>query len=144
MALVDMANQNRFIETCDKATCLSQIAGRQGITVAYLEQIFCKLKSANIVKSQRGPGGGYILARPALNINIAEIIIAVDEPLKMTRCGDEKQSSCSEHKDVAEPSGCMASSAKCSTHELWEGLEKQIENYLSSISLDDVVNKKIL
>jgi Rrf2 family transcriptional regulator, iron-sulfur cluster assembly transcription factor len=159
MALVDMANQNRFIEACNKATCLHQIAERQGITVAYLEQIFCKLKAAQIVNSQRGPGGGYILARAASEINIAEIILAVDEPIKMTRCGTEKTSACNDKeinscgekeirqtsKNLApEKAGCRADKTKCNTHELWEGLENQIENYLKAITIDDVVNGRVV
>lgn len=135
MAIVDMAAQGVFMEEAQKATCLNDIANRQDITVAYLEQIFCKLKSAGIVKSQRGPGGGYILTKPAAQIAIAEIINAVEEPMKMTRCGTKEE--------PVHQKGCIHSKAKCTTHKLWEGLENQIQNYLTSITIDDVLNKKV-
>jgi Rrf2 family iron-sulfur cluster assembly transcriptional regulator len=135
MAIVDMAAQGVFLEEVQKATALSDIANRQDITVAYLEQIFCKLKSAGIVRSQRGPGGGYLLTKPASEIVIAEVINAVEEPMKMTRCGTKHEPN---HK------GCIHSKAKCTTHKLWEGLENQIQNYLGSITIDDVLNKRFI
>lgn len=136
MAIVDMAAQGVFLEDAQKATALSDIANRQDITVAYLEQIFCKLKSAGIVRSQRGPGGGYLLTKPATEIVIAEIINAVEEPMKMTRCGT--------HKHEPSHKGCIHSKAKCTTHKLWEGLENQIQGYLGSITIDDVLHKRFV
>ncbi len=131
MALVDIASQNRFIEGKEcKAVTLADIAERQNITVAYLEQIFCKLKNSGLVKSQRGPGGGYALNKPCSEIHIADIINAVEEKIKMTRCGSEAPA-------------CMGEKGKCATHDLWEGLSQHIENYFESISLNDVVNNKI-
>jgi Rrf2 family iron-sulfur cluster assembly transcriptional regulator len=100
----------------------------QEITIPYLEQIFSKLRKSGLVKSVRGPGGGYVLARPADSIFISEIIMAMDESLKMTRCAPIP----------AGEKGCMASKSRCLTHDLWEGLGRQIYSYLSSISLDDI------
>jgi Rrf2 family transcriptional regulator, iron-sulfur cluster assembly transcription factor len=130
MALVDIASRNRFIEV-QKATALSDIAESQGITVAYLEQIFSKLKNAGIVKSQRGPGGGYILARGIGEIRISEIINAAEEEIKMTRCGGVAKA-CTTH-----------GKGKCVTHDLWDGLSETIEGYLSSVTLEDVVSKRL-
>ncbi len=129
MALVDMANQNRFIENNEKAISLSEIAKRQDITVAYLEQIFSKLKNAGIVRSQRGPGGGYVFAKDIKDIKISEVINAAEEKIKMTRCGGEH-------------SHCK-SGGKCETHDLWDGLGETIEQYFDSKTLDDIVNKKL-
>ena len=128
MALVDMADQNRFINEGARAISLSDIASRQDITVAYLEQIFSKLKKAGIVKSQRGPGGGYIFAKDIKQIKISEVINAAEEKIKMTRCNGEH-------------SHCQ-SAGKCSTHDLWDGLSETIENYFESITLGDLINKK--
>ncbi len=129
MALADMAGQQRNAEGALQAICLADIAERQGITVAYLEQIFSKLRVAGIVKSQRGPGGGYMLARDVSEIKISEVIKAAEEKIKMTRCSDSAQP-------------CMGGS-KCLTHDLWNGLGKTIENYFNAITLADVVNKKV-
>ncbi len=129
MALVDMALQEK---TCDvqKAVCLSDISSRQDITVPYLEQIFSKLKNAGLVSSVRGPGGGYILIKKPDELHISEIIDAVDDTVKMVRCAVEANE------------GCLSSKAKCATHDLWDSLEKQIGNYLCSVTVDDVINKR--
>lgn len=129
MALVDMALQDK---TCDapKAVCLADISSRQDITVPYLEQIFSKLKNAGLVSSVRGPGGGYILSKKPEELHIAEIIEAVDDSVKMLRCSSESET------------GCLSTKAKCATHDLWDSLEKQVENYLSSVTVDDVINKR--
>jgi Rrf2 family iron-sulfur cluster assembly transcriptional regulator len=105
---------------------LSDLAGAQEITVPYLEQIFAKLKQAGLVKSVRGPGGGYILGKPASQLHISDVVMAVEEPMKMTRC------------DKHGVTGCLGAGTRCTTHDLWEGLEKHIFTYLSSISLADV------
>ncbi len=107
-----------------KPVALSAIAARQNISLSFLEQIFAALKKAKIVKSIRGAGGGYLLARRPQDINIADIILAIDEPIKMTRCSN---------KD-----GCVAKKTKCKTHDLWQGLEQNIHNYLSSISIANI------
>lgn len=127
MAMVDLATQ-----PTDKPVTLASIAERQEIPLPYLEQIFAKLKRAAIVASSRGPGGGYKLAKDASRTSIAAIILASEEDITMTRCG------------ASETPGCMQSNkARCLTHDLWEGLEYQIEHYLGSLSLADVCSRSI-
>lgn len=121
MAMVELAGRG----DCGPVS-LAQLAQSQEVTLPYLEQIFSKLKQSGLVRSVRGPGGGYALARPAKDIAISDVVQAVDESLKMTRCGEHSSG------------GCMASRSKCLTHDLWEGLGKQIDGYLSGISLADV------
>jgi Rrf2 family iron-sulfur cluster assembly transcriptional regulator len=96
--------------------------------LSYLEQIFNKLKKANIVKSIKGPGGGYILTE--LDFKIAAIIDAVEESLEMTRCNNSGI-------------GCMPNKTKCSTHHLWEGLNYQIRNYLNNVRVSDITSGKL-
>jgi Rrf2 family transcriptional regulator, iron-sulfur cluster assembly transcription factor len=105
-------------------TTLSDLADTQGIPLPYLEQIFAKLKKAGLVEAVRGPGGGYTLARASGAIRIADIVDAAEESIKMTRCG--------------EATSCVATSAKCLTHDLWEGLEQHIHGYLSGLTLADI------
>jgi len=127
MAMVDIAYHEKDV----KAVALHDISSRQEITINYLEQIFAKLKKANLVKSVRGPGGGYRLNKLAKNISILEVIQAIEEPIKMNRC----------HQDT-KAVGCLKNTtALCVTHNLWHGLTNQISTYLSSISLYDVSNK---
>ncbi len=125
MAMVELARRGG-----DTHVSLAEIAQSQGITIPYLEQIFSKLRKGGLVNSVRGAGGGYCLARDADKINIYEIVIVADESMKMTRC------------DAKSEAGCMASKGRCLTHDLWDGMEKQIRTYLSGITLADVVNKK--
>jgi Rrf2 family iron-sulfur cluster assembly transcriptional regulator len=106
---------------------LAAISERQKISLSYLEQLFGKLRRNNIVKSVRGPGGGYRLARPAAQIPVSEIILAVDEPLDATQC--EGRGDCSEGNP-------------CITHELWDGLTKTIYNYLAEVSLQQMVDSQ--
>lgn len=110
---------------------LADIADRQGISQAYLEQLFVKLRRGGLVDSARGPGGGYRLAHEAADIRISDIVLAVDEPLKVTRCEDSS------------PIGCLSGS-RCLTHDLWEELGRQIHVFLASVSLHDVVHKRVL
>lgn len=126
MALVDLAAQES-----ESPVTLSAIAERQEIALPYLEQIFAKLRRSGLVDSVRGPGGGYALARGAENTFVSDIILAVEESIKMTRC--EKESS----------TGCMKPKTRCLTHDLWEGLGDQIHNYLSGISLQDVIARQL-
>ena len=126
MAMVDLATQS-----AGKPVGLAAIAERQEIPLAYLEQIFARLKKAGIVKSVRGPGGGYTLGKPANEMSIAEIMFAADEPMKMTRCESDSHN------------GCMATKARCLTHDLWEGLTAQIRLYLGSIMLADVCERRV-
>ena len=105
---------------------LAEISSRQGISLSYLEQLFSKLRKQGLVDSARGPGGGYLLGRPADDISIAEVIRAVDETVDATRCGGSKN--------------CHGEE-RCLTHDLWEELSKQIEEFLRGISLDNLVNR---
>lgn len=125
MAMVELAGR----ET-GKPVSLAELAQSQEITVPYLEQIFSKLKHRGLVKSVRGPGGGYTLARTADAIAISDIVQAVEESIKMTRCDNHSGS-------------CMATKTRCMTHHLWEGLEQQIYHYLHAISLSDVRSRKV-
>jgi Rrf2 family iron-sulfur cluster assembly transcriptional regulator len=125
MAMVDLARHSH-----GKPVCLADIAGRQGITLPYLEQIFSKLRRAGIVNAVKGPGGGYVLARAAAEIPVFDMVRAVEESLKITRCAQHQ-------------SGCMSDKARCLTHDLWEGLETQIQDYLSSVSLEDVCARRV-
>jgi len=125
MAMVELAGRD-----ADMPVPLVELSQSQEITVPYLEQLFAKLKKRGLVKSVRGPGGGYLLARAAGDIPIAEIIRAVEESTKMTRCAAHGKT------------GCMATKAQCLTHDLWAGLEKQIDGYLSSVTLADVRGRK--
>lgn len=109
-----------------KPVTLTEIAARQTISLSYLEQLFARLRRAGMVKGVRGPGGGYKLCKKTSDINIAEIIAAVDEPLDSTKCGGE--------------ANCQKDKA-CLTHDLWMGLSEQIRNYLEGISLADLLEK---
>lgn len=107
---------------------LAAISERQRISLSYLEQLFSKLRKNNVVASVRGPGGGYCLARPANKISIAEIVVAVDEPLDATNCG--RMGNCND----GEP---------CSTHDLWMGLNDTIYDYLQKVTLQQLVDGQI-
>ena len=127
MAMVELAGH-----ADEKPVALAELAQAQEITVPYLEQIFSKLKKHGLVRSVRGPGGGYMLAQSAADISIAEVIKAVDESMEMTRC--------KKHPDH----GCMSTRTRCLTHNLWDGLEQQIYGYLQGISLADVNEKRVI
>jgi Rrf2 family iron-sulfur cluster assembly transcriptional regulator len=103
---------------------LATISERQHISLSYLEQLFGKLRRARLVSSVRGPGGGYNLARPAQNVSVADIIIAVDEPLDATQCGGKEN--CHDDK-------------RCMTHDLWARLNEKMYDYLASVTLADLV-----
>ena len=109
-----------------KPVTLNDIARRQDISLSYLEQLFAKLRRAGMVTGVRGPGGGYRLSRPASQINIADIITAVDESVDSTRCGGK---------------GNCQNNQPCLTHELWMGLSRQIHDYLAGISLADLLSR---
>ena len=125
MALVDLAR-----EGAAGPVTLAEIAARQAISLSYLEQLFARLRRKGLVQSARGPGGGYRLARPAGEIAVAEVVVAVDEPLKVTRC-------------VAGARGCMPGGERCLTHDLWEELGRQIHGYLAGVSLADVAAGRV-
>lgn len=127
MAMVELAGR-----PAGAPITLSDLAEAQEITVPYLEQLFAKLKKAGLVKSVRGPGGGYVLAKTPDDTHISEIVQAVEESMKMTRCNKHSEN------------GCMSTKARCLTHDLWDGLEKQIFGYLHSVTLADVRNRNLL
>ena len=106
---------------------LADISGRQGISLSYLEQLFSRLRRKDLVCSIRGPGGGYLLSRDAQDINVAEVIDAVNESVDATRCHGS--------------SACQQG-AKCLTHHLWHDLSQQIHEFLGNISLADLVAKR--
>ena len=106
---------------------LSDISERQGISLSYLEQLFSRMRRNGLVKSVRGPGGGYHRANKASDIAIADIISAVDENVDATRCGGN--ASCQNHQ-------------RCLTHDLWEDLSSQIHVFLSGITLEDAINRQ--
>lgn len=110
---------------------LAGISQRQKISLSYLEQLFGKLRRFNIVESTRGPGGGYTLARPSTEVSVADIIVAVDEPLDATQCGGK--GNC--HSDEE-------SHGRCMTHDLWSNLNAKMVEYLSSVSLRDLVQQQ--
>jgi Rrf2 family iron-sulfur cluster assembly transcriptional regulator len=130
MAMVDLARRESGGESeAVRAVALADIAARQQISLSYLEQLFARLRRRGLVTSARGPGGGYRLARGADQTTIADIVHAVDEPLRATRCSAGK--------------GCMVKGERCLTHDLWADLGHHIEEYLASVSLADVAMGKL-
>ena len=109
------------------AVALADIAERQQISLSYLEQLFARLRRRGLVESVRGPGGGYKLAHTAGETRISDIVLAVDEPLRATRCTGKLTK------------GCMPGGERCATHALWEEMGRQIHGYLDSVSLEDVL-----
>ncbi|MFN0190364.1 MAG: Rrf2 family transcriptional regulator [Aestuariivirga sp.] len=126
MAMIDIGQNST-----GAPVSLAEIAERQEISQEYLEQLFGKLRRAGLVHSARGPGGGYVLAKSAADIPMADIIVAVDEPLRVTRC----------EGDAVE--GCVKGE-QCCAHDLWSSLGRQMMYFLGSITLDDVVNRRNL
>ena len=120
-AMLDLAVHNG-----EGPIALADISERQGISLSYLEQLFAKLRKMGLVASTRGPGGGYRLNHQPKEIAIADVVTAVDEPVDATRCGGAKD---------------CAGDTRCLTHDLWEELSQQIRNFLSEVSLADVIQK---
>ena len=127
MAMADLARRE---DEAVRGVALADIAARQEISLSYLEQLFARLRRKGLVKSARGPGGGYKLTRGAADTTIAEIVHAVDEPLRATRCSSAGK-------------GCMLKGERCLTHDLWEDLGHRIEDYLASVSLADVIGGRL-
>ena len=121
-AMVDLAMRGGH----DPVT-LASISERQKISLSYLEQLFGKLRRHNIVDSVRGPGGGYCLARPSSKISVADIIVAVDEPVDTTQCGGK---------------GDCHGEQQCITHDLWMGLNDALYRYLAEVDLQQLVNRQ--
>ncbi len=121
-AMLDLAFHSQT-----RPVTLTDIATRQTISLSYLEQLFARLRKAGMVKGVRGPGGGYKLSRDASQINIAEIIAAVDEQVDSTKCGGK---------------GNCQNDQPCLTHDLWMGLSEQIREYLKGISLGSLLDRE--
>ena len=126
MAMADLA-KNRVKEP----TSLAEISLRQGISIAYLEQLFLKLRKNNLVQSARGPAGGYVLSKPPEEIKLLSIINAVDEKIKTVKCRKESKRSCN------------GKSIKCITHNLWDDLETHINKFFESNTLNDILFKEV-
>ncbi len=119
-AMLDLAMQR----SRDPVT-LAEISQRQGISLSYLEQLFSKLRRHSLVDSLRGPGGGYRLAKDMGQVSVAEIIVAVDEPIDATQCGGTED--CQNDK-------------KCITHDLWAKLNEHIFDYLGAVTLKQLID----
>ena len=122
MAMADLANVKDM-----KTTNLTEISLRQGISISFLEQIFLKLKKNNLVRSSRGPTGGYSLTRSPEEIKLSSIIKAVDEKVKTVGCKKESKN------------GCTGYSINCITHYLWDHLETHINNFFEKNTLKDII-----
>ena len=122
-AMIDLALRHG-----DGPVTLAGISERQMISLSYLEQLFGKLRRYRLVDSVRGPGGGYCLARPVEQITVADIVRAVDEPLDATQCGGKEN--CKDEE-------------RCMTHELWTTLNFKMFEYLSSVTLAELVDKQL-
>lgn len=126
MAMIDIGQNSH-----GAPVSLNEISDRQEISQEYLEQLFGKLRRAGLVASTRGPGGGYTLARPASEIALSDVILAVDEPLRVTRCSGDAVDGC-------------VKGQKCCAHDLWSSLGRQMMFFLESVSLEDVVENRNL
>lgn len=136
MAMIELARSEAALASAPGATAdgasraravsLASIAARQEISRPYLEQLFARLRRRGLVTSVRGPGGGYRLGRPAGEVSVGEVVVAVDEPLRATRC-------------QGAGAGCMKGGVRCLTHDLWDETGRRIHDYLASVSLADVL-----
>ena len=121
MAMADLASNVK-----DGPISLTEISLRQNISLAYLEQIFLKLKNNKLVKSSRGANGGYVLEKPASEIKLSNIIFAVDEEVKTLNCKKNSKK------------GCNNKFSKCITHNLWDQLDQHINGFFENIRLQDL------
>lgn len=132
MALLDMMQMQKNESADAKISqnfSLTKIAERQGISVSYLEQLFLQLKRSGILRSIKGPGGGYAFAKDPDKIMLYDVLSAVGEKIGMIKCS-------------AGPESCNNMSGKCIAHKLWAHLDDHVSGYFSSISLDDIINGK--
>ena len=125
MAMADLASNIK-----EGPISLTEISARQNISLAYLEQIFIKLKNKKLVKGSRGASGGYILEKPASEIKISNIIYAVDEEVRMLNCKKHSKK------------GCNNKSTKCITHNLWDDLETHINHFFEKNTLQDIIYRE--
>jgi Rrf2 family transcriptional regulator, iron-sulfur cluster assembly transcription factor len=121
-AMIDVA-----MHATEAPVTLAGVSERQRISLSYLEQLFGKLRRHGLVVSVRGPGGGYRLARPAGAVSVADVILAVDEPIDATQCGGKEN--------------CL-DDRRCMTHELWAGLNAHIFAFLRSVTLEELVRQQ--
>lgn len=121
-AMLDLA-----LHAQDGPVTLANVSARQKISLSYLEQLFSKLRRASLVDSVRGPGGGYNLGRPAGQLSVADIIIAVEEPIDSRQCEGRVN--------------CLGD-RRCMTHDLWENLNTTVINYLEGVTLSQLVEKQ--
>lgn len=124
-AMLDLAINELDADGVIKPVSLAGISERQAISLSYLEQLFSRLRRQGLVLSIRGPGGGYNLAKAKSDISVSAIISAVDEQIDATQCGGKED--------------CHGADGRCMTHDLWASLNSKILNYLSSISLADML-----
>ena len=122
MAMADLAKNE-----AKEPISLTEISLRQGISIAYLEQLFLKLRKSNLVQSSRGPSGGYVLSKPPGEIKLLSIISAVDEKITTVKCRKESKK------------GCNGKSIKCITHNLWVDLETHINRFFEDNTLNDIL-----
>lgn len=123
-AMLELARSNS-----DKPVAIASIADQQGLSHAYLEQLFSRLRKASLIQSVRGVQGGYQLALAASEIKIDSILLAVEENIDTTLC--QGKANCQDGK-------------VCSTHDLWESLSQHIQHFLASVSLQDLVERNSL
>jgi Rrf2 family iron-sulfur cluster assembly transcriptional regulator len=126
MAMADLALHGG----ADRAVPLQDVARRQEISLSYLEQLFARMRRAGLVAGVRGPGGGYRLSRPVGETSVADIIAAVNEPIKATRCKD------------GSTKGCLRQEGRCIAHDLWAEMGARIHGFLASVSLADVLARR--
>lgn len=109
----------------ERPITLKDISSEEGISLSYLEQLFVKLRKGKIVKSVRGPGGGYVLAKPSSEISVGEVIAVVEEPLNPVACLDKDTAGCDRAKT-------------CITQRVWKGLAEKIAEFLNSVTIEDL------
>ncbi|CAK7063871.1 HTH-type transcriptional regulator IscR [Saezia sanguinis] len=123
-AMIDLAMRQHM-----GPVTLAAISQRQQISLSYLEQLFGKLRRHELVESTRGPGGGYTLGRKPESITVADIIVAVDEPIDATQCGGKEN--------------CLGEGGRCMTHELWTSLNSKMIEFLDSVTLKKLVDEQL-
>lgn len=126
MAMADLALHGG----ADRAVPLQDVARRQEISLSYLEQLFARMRKAGLVAGVRGPGGGYRLSRESNAITVADIIDAVNEPIKATRCQEGSMKS------------CLGRTGRCIAHGLWQEMGERIHGFMASVSLADVLEQR--